>query len=236
MKQLKCYNKLVYRKRKVDIRMSKQYILFDLDGTLTDPKIGITKSVAYALETFGIVVRDLDALTKFIGPPLVQSFIEFYDFSSENANLALEKYREYFADKGIYENLVYDGIENLLHNLKENNKTIILATSKPIVYATKILEHFQLLEYFEFVSGSELDGTRVDKADVIAYALKQCNINEYSNVIMVGDRKHDIIGANKIGVDSIGVLYGYGDIEELQAAGATHIVPNINKLTELLFV
>jgi phosphoglycolate phosphatase len=214
--------------------MNKQYILFDLDGTLTDPKIGITNSVSYALEKFGIIVDDLDSLTKFIGPPLVKSFQEFYDFSLEKANLAMEKYREYFADKGLYENAVYDGIENMLTALKSNNKKLILATSKPTYFATKILEHFNLLEYFDFVAGSELDGTRVDKADVISYALEQCHIVEFSNVIMVGDRKYDVLGANKIGLDSIGVLYGYGSNDELQTAGATYIVSDIEELEQLL--
>ncbi len=214
--------------------MNKQYILFDLDGTLTDPKIGITKSVAYALEEMGIIVEDLDSLNKFIGPPLLQSFVEYYGFSREKAQIAIDKYREYFADKGIYENVVYSGIEELLQELKENNKTLIVATSKPAVFATKILEHFNLIQYFEFIAGSELDGTRVEKADVIAYALEQCNITDMSSVIMVGDRKHDIIGANKMKIDSVGVLYGYGNEEEFLDSNATYIISNIAELEGLL--
>lgn len=214
--------------------MNKQYILFDLDGTLTDPKVGITKAVSYALEKFGIIENDLDALTKFIGPPLVQSFIDYYGFSMEKSKLAVEKYREYFAEIGIFENVAYDGIEALLQTLKENKKTLIVATSKPAIFANKILEHFNLTKYFDFVSGSELDGTRVDKAEVIAYALEQCDITDNSKVIMVGDREHDIIGANKIGVDSIGVLYGYGNKEEFEKAGATHIVKEVKELEGIL--
>jgi phosphoglycolate phosphatase len=214
--------------------MSKQYILFDLDGTLTDPKVGITKAVSYALEKFGIIENDLDALTKFIGPPLLQSFIDYYGFSMEKSKLAVEKYREYFAEIGIFENVAYEGIETLLQTLKEHNKTLIVATSKPAIFANKILEHFNLNKYFDFVSGSELDGTRVDKAEVIAYALEQCEITDNSKVIMVGDREHDIIGANKIGVDSIGVLYGYGNKEEFVKAGATHIVKGIEELEGIL--
>ncbi|MFA9378390.1 MAG: HAD family hydrolase [Lachnotalea sp.] len=214
--------------------MNKQYILFDLDGTLTDPKIGITKSVCYALEKFGIVVDDSDSLNRFIGPPLVDSFIEFYGFDLEKANLAVEKYREYFAERGLYENYVYDGIESLLSTLKSNHKMLIVATSKPIVFAIKILEHYHLLEYFDFVAGSELDGTRVEKVDVISYAMKQCNITDNESVIMVGDRKHDIIGANKVGIESIGVLYGYGSQEEFELAGANYIVSNITELEALL--
>lgn len=214
--------------------MDKKYILFDLDGTLTDPKIGITKSVSYALEAFGIIEKDLDSLTKFIGPPLLQSFIEYYGFSVDQSKLAIEKYREYFADKGIFENVVYDGMEELLQTLKLNNKTLIVATSKPAIYATKILEHFNLIKYFEFVAGSELDGTRVDKAEVIAFALEQCSITDKSRVLMVGDRKHDIIGANKIGIESVGVLYGYGNKEELQSFCATHIITDVEELKILL--
>jgi phosphoglycolate phosphatase len=214
--------------------MKKEYILFDLDGTLTDPKLGITKSVAYALNKFGIEVENLDTLEKFIGPPLMQSFQEYYGFSQEKARLAVEKYREYFGDKGLFENYVYDGIEKMLANLNANGKTLILATSKPTYFAAIILEHFRLYEYFKFVAGSELDETRVEKAEVISYALEQCNIPDLEKVIMVGDRKHDMIGADLVGIDSVGVLYGYGGRNELESAKANYIVSNVTELEHLL--
>lgn len=213
---------------------NKEYILFDLDGTLTDPKTGITKSVAYALNEFGIAVEDLDLLTPFIGPPLAQSFQEFYGFSLEKARLAVEKYREYFGEKGLFENEVYNGVENMLSSLKNDRKKLIVATSKPTYYAIKILEYFNLLEYFDFVAGSELNGERSRKAEVISYAIEQCNISDKDKVVMIGDRKHDINGAIEIGIDSIGVLYGYGSKEELERAGATYIVSDIAQLMKLL--
>ncbi len=211
-----------------------KYILFDLDGTLTDPKEGITKSVAYALSAFGIEVENLDDLIKFIGPPLRDSFKEFYGFSEDEAERAVVKYREYFSVKGLYENGIFPDIKELLEQLKSKEKILIIATSKPTVFATKILEHFEILEYFTFVAGSEIDGSRVDKAEVIAYALSQNDIRDLSRVIMIGDRKHDIIGAQKVGVESIGVLYGYGDIDELTNARADHIVSTVEELRELL--
>ena len=198
----------------------KKYILFDLDGTITDPKEGITKSVAYALSKFGIKVDSLNELCKFIGPPLKDSFIEYYNFNDDEAEKAIKYYREYFSDRGIYENQVYKGFEDILISLKENNKVLIVATSKPTIFAQKILEHFNLRKYFSFVSGSNLDGTRVKKSEVIQYALERNNIKDLSEVIMIGDRKHDVYGAKEIGIESIGVLYGYGDYKELYDSGA----------------
>lgn len=211
-----------------------KYILFDLDGTLTDPKVGITKSVAYALEYYGIKVENLDDLCKFIGPPLVDSMMKFYGFDKEKAEEAVEKYREYFGPYGIYENEVYEGVENLLKILKESGKVIVLATSKPIVYAKKILEHFHLAQYFDYVAGSELDGTRIKKGDVITYALEQAKITDKSQAVMIGDREHDIIGANENGLDSIGVLYGYGCMEEFQKYGANAVAETVEELMKLL--
>lgn len=212
----------------------KKYILFDLDGTIIDPKIGITSSVAYALEKFNIHVENLDNLCKFIGPPLKDSFIDFYDFSEEDAEKAILYYRERFQEKGIYENFVYENFEKLLINLKNQGKTILIATSKPTVFAEKILEHFDLRKYFDFVGGSNFDGTRSNKAEVIFHVLKENSIEDLSNAIMVGDRKHDIIGAKKAGLQSIGVLYGYGNYEELTASGADYIVKDVEELSNLL--
>ena len=204
-----------------------QYILFDLDGTLTDPGLGITNSVMHALKKFDIDIPDRAALYKFIGPPLQESFEKYYDFSNEKSERAIQYYREYFKVSGLYENEVYDGIEDLLKNLKAQNKSVILATSKPEVFAVEILKHFQLDKYFDFIAGATMDETRVKKADVISYALDSCKISDLSAAIMIGDREHDILGAKQIGLDSIGVLFGYGSREELEAAGATYIASDV---------
>jgi len=211
-----------------------EYILFDLDGTITDSGEGITKSVQYALKYFDILVNNLEDLHKFIGPPLKESFKEYYKFDDEKANVALVKYREYYADKGIYENSLYDGIIDVLDTLKKNNKTIILATSKPEVYAKQILEYFKIDKYFFFVAGSDFDETRVKKGDVIKYALEGAKVSDLSKVIMVGDREHDIIGAKENNIKSIGVLYGYGDVIELTQARADYIAKNTKELLNII--
>ncbi|WP_026887194.1 HAD family hydrolase [Clostridium beijerinckii] len=211
-----------------------EYILFDLDGTLTDSGEGITKSVQYALKSFGILVDDLKELNKFIGPPLKDSFKKYYNFDEEKAQLGLVRYREYFADKGIYENKLYDGIIELLDVLKKNNKKIVLATSKPEVYARQILQYFKIDKYFDFAAGADFEETRVNKADVIRYALEEANITDLSKVIMVGDREHDIIGAKENNIKSVGVLYGFGDVVELTQARAEYIVKNTEELLNIL--
>lgn len=211
-----------------------QHILFDLDGTLTDPTIGITKSVRHALSSFGIHAESLDELECFIGPPLSDSFARFYGFEHEKTVEAIEKYREYFSVTGIFENAIYPGVTDMLESLRKSKRDIILATSKPTVFAKKILEHFHIAEYFSFVAGSELDGTRVKKAEVIAYALENVGIKDISACVMVGDREHDIIGAKAMGMDSIGVLYGYGDRAELEKAGADKIAATVGELKALL--
>ena len=214
--------------------MNYKYILFDLDGTLTDPKLGITKSVAYALKSYGIQVDDLDLLLKFIGPPLKDSFVKYYGFSEEQGAEAVEKYREYFKPYGIYENKVYDGVENMLAELVKCGKKVILATSKPTVFANMILEYFHLDKYFTCAVGSELDGSRVKKGEVITEALRQAGGTDKSLAVMIGDREHDILGAKENGIDSIGVLYGYGDRAEHEAAGAGMIVESVEQLLQLL--
>lgn len=213
---------------------SYEYILFDLDGTLTDPAVGITQSVAYALKKFGIEVDDITQLNHFIGPPLLDSFMEHYGFSEEKARTAIDYYRERFRVKGLYENVVYDGVENMLEAMKKSGREIILATSKPEPFAKEILRHFGLDKYFLFIAGSNFDGTRTAKAEVIEYALKSSGITDKSSAVMIGDRKHDIIGAQKTGLDSIGVLFGYGSREELEAAGATYIAVTVDEITELI--
>ena len=204
-----------------------QYILFDLDGTLTNPELGITNSVMYALNKFGIEVEDRVVLRKFIGPPLPDSFEKYYGFTKEESELAIQYYREYFKSHGLYENEVYDDIEEMLKKLKEMNKSIIVATSKPVEFAIEILRHFHLDQYFDFVAGATMDLSRSKKADVISHALNHCKITDLSSAIMIGDREHDILGAKQIGLDSIGVLFGYGDYEELKSAGATYIAENV---------
>lgn len=210
------------------------YLLFDLDGTITDSATGITRCVEYALNYFGIQVSDLHDLLPFIGPPLLDSFKEFYHFTDEQAVIATEKYRERYKDKGIYENELYPGIEELLVQARQNGKTVILATSKPEIFARRILDYFKLSDYFSFIAGSGLDGSLHTKTDVINYILQSNNITDLSRVVMIGDRKHDIIGAKNAGIDSIGVLYGFGDYDELSEAGATHIVKDIAELRNLL--
>lgn len=209
-------------------------ILFDLDGTLTDPGMGITNSVAYALEKYNIKNVDRTELYKFIGPPLKDSFMQFYEFSEADAMQAIEYYREYFRDKGIFENVVYENIERMLYELKQAGKEVILATSKPEEFAVRILEHFELLKYFDYVAGATFDGTRSKKADVIRYALENRRRESLSDVVMVGDREHDIIGANENGIASIGVMYGYGCREEFEKYGATYIVETTEDLLEVL--
>lgn len=210
------------------------HILFDLDGTLTDPGEGITNSVAYALEKWHIQEPDRTKLYRFIGPPLDESFMKYYGFSWAQAQRAVEYYREYFQDRGIFENEVYEGIEELLQKLKAAGKQIILATSKPEEYAKRILIHFGLNRYFDFVAGATMDGKRQKKADVIFYALANCGITDLARVVMIGDREHDVLGARQAGVDSIGVLYGYGDRQELEAAGATCIADTVAGILPLL--
>lgn len=211
-----------------------KYILIDLDGTITDPKLGITKSIQYALKFYHIMEEDLDSLCKFIGPPLRTSFMEYYGFNEEKTEEAVAKYREYFAVTGLYENEVYEGMKELLSNLKAEGKTLIVATSKPEIFAQKILDHFELSQYFDGICGATLDNTRGTKEEVIRYALKQHNIEELSEVIMVGDRLHDMEGAKAVGIASIGVLYGYGSREELEEAGADWIAATVHDLYELI--
>ncbi len=212
----------------------KKYILFDLDGTLTDPKVGITKSVAYALNKFNIKVDNLDELCKFIGPSLKDAFMEYYNFTEEESEEAIKYYRDYFSEIGIYENIVYEGLEEMLKLLNDKNKICIVATSKPTVFAVKILEHFNLNRYFSFICGSNIDGTRSKKKEVIQHVIERNKIKDLSHVIMVGDRKHDVYGAKEVGLQVVGALYGYGNYDELYKSGADYIVNNIKELSDLL--
>ncbi|MBP3633602.1 MAG: HAD family hydrolase [Oscillospiraceae bacterium] len=195
------------------------HVLFDLDGTLTESGIGITRSVMYALRQFGITERDPETLARFIGPPLVDSFHKYYGFPMEQAELAVKYYREYYSVTGIFENRVYDGVREMLSALNERGVGCVLATSKPEHYAVKILDHFDLSSYFTAVCGATMDTSRSKKADVIAYALKTVGADP-ARTVMVGDRDQDILGAKTFGLSAVGVLYGYGSREELLSAGA----------------
>jgi phosphoglycolate phosphatase len=208
-------------------------ILFDLDGTISDPKIGLTKSFQYALKNFGID-ESLDELTKLIGPPIRPAFKHYYGFDDEGAEKAVEKFRERFLTKGLFENTMYDGMDIMLQKLAGAGKTLMIATSKPIIQAKTVLSYFKIDKYFTYVSGSEMNGDRSEKSEVIQYALEQNNINDLSRCIMVGDRKHDIIGAKTAGIKSVGVLYGYGSYDELSEANADYIVKDVDELSDLL--
>ena len=215
----------------------KKYILFDLDGTLTDPKVGITTCVQYALHSFGIEEPDLDKLEPFIGPPLKDSFMEFYGMDEKQAGEAVEKYRERFSDKGLFENEIYPGIARMLQILSGKGFRLAVASSKPTVFVEKILEHFNIRQYFKAVVGSELDGSRSSKDQVVMEALHQlfgdkpilCN-----EVYMIGDRRFDVEGARAMRVESVGVTYGYGGMEELREAHADYIVESVEELQEFL--
>ncbi len=206
-----------------------EYALFDLDGTLTDPALGITNSIIYALEKMGREIPPRESLYSFIGPPLIQSF-QSLDMTEEEAERALQIYREYFSVKGLFENTVYDGIPNALSQLNDCGIKLLLATSKPELYAKQIIEHFGLDKYFTAIYGASMDEKRVDKADVIRYAAKSAGIANLNKAVMIGDRMHDILGAKKNGIVSIGVLWGYGSEDELKEAGADYIVGTLSEM------
>lgn len=209
-------------------------ILFDLDGTLTDPKVGITRSVQYALNKFGIIEDDLDRLEPFIGPPLTDSFREFYSFEDPQIVQAIGYYREYFSKTGLYENKVYEGMEAMLKALKDDGKKLVVATSKPTDFSEEILRHFNLDGYFDFVAGSTFDGTRVKKSDVIRFAISSMEGYGKGDIVMVGDRKFDVLGARENGIHSIAVMYGYGSWEELAGSRPDFIAHSVGELSGLL--
>lgn len=213
----------------------KKFVLFDLDGTLTDPWEGITRCFAYALHAFGIETPDLHALDWVIGPPLTESFGKF-GFDEAEITRAIAKYRERFSDIGIFENAVYPGIPQALADLQASGKTLVLATSKPWPYAERILEKFELAPYFSFVSGSEFDGRRNAKAEVIDYALSHFGITEEGKeaCVMVGDRRHDIEGAKACSIASLGVRFGYAAPGELEEAGADSIAEDVEDMKRIL--
>ncbi|WP_455501950.1 HAD family hydrolase [Gemmiger sp.] len=209
-------------------------ILFDLDGTLTDSAPGILNSVRYACRKMGLELPAEATLRKFLGPPLIDSFRNLMGLSDADADRAVSAFREYFPTKGIFENEVYPGIAALLADLKATGKTVIIATSKPEDFAKRIMEHFDLARYCDFICGATLDETRTDKAEVIAYALETAGITDKHGVVMVGDREHDVIGAKKNGLPCIGAVYGYGSAEELRTAGAAVLAETVADLHKIL--
>lgn len=211
-----------------------KYALFDLDGTLTDPGPGITNCVAYALEKFDIHPQNRAELYPYIGPPLTFSFREYHGLTKEQAEQALLFYRERFSVKGLFENEVYPGIPDLLQDLSDRGVTLIVATSKPEEFTHRILEHFDLAKYFAFVGGNTLNEDRPTKSAVIAYIRENYPDISGENAVMVGDRKYDVEGAHAHQLPAVGVLYGYGDRDEMQAAGADFVVQKVTDLQELL--
>ena len=207
-------------------------ICFDLDGTLTDPKLGVTRSIRYAMEKLNRVAPDEDELTWCIGPPLVECFKKLLGDEHE-ALAALSFYRERFSEIGIYENVLYAGIRETLATLADDGRRLFVATSNATVFAERIIDYFDLSQYFEAVCGSELDGTRTDKTELLAWLLKEKRL-EPAVATMVGDRGHDIVGARNNGMATIGVLYGYGTESELIEAGAAKLCGNPNDLTIVL--
>lgn len=216
-----------------------QYILFDLDGTLTDPKPGITGCVQYALHQFGIEEPDADKLEPFIGPPLLDSFREFYGFDEEKGQQAVVYYRERFSVVGLFENEVYPGIPQMLEKLQAAGCHLAVASSKPEVFVQRILKHFALWDYFEVIVGSELDGRRSRKEEVVEEALRQLtrfgkDKMTPENTAMVGDRKFDIQGARLFHITAVGVSYGYAAKGELEEAGADRIAGTVKELEGIL--
>ena len=209
-------------------------ILFDLDGTLTDPIVGITRSVQLALARFGIDVPDRETLAPYIGPPLLESFERLHGLNPAQARIAAGYYRDHFSTNGLFENEVYPGIAELLRDLQAGGATLVVATAKPTIYAEQIVTHFGLDRYIDLVVGSNLDHTRVAKTEVIAHVLLERRGIDRGTAVMVGDREHDIIGARHNGLTAVGVTYGYGTNEELRGAGATVVADSLHELAALL--
>ena len=208
-------------------------VLFDLDGTLTDPAEGITNALMHAQRRLGRPVSPREDLFVFIGPPLIETFMSEWGLSREESEQALVYYREHFGTKGLFENVPYAGIVDCLARLKEAGLRLFVATSKPEPLSLRILEHFDLLKYFEAVAGSTMDEQRTKKGEVIAYALKTFDLRP-EETVMVGDRKHDVLGARENGLNCIGVLYGYGSRAELTEAGASALAADLSELSALL--
>lgn len=214
--------------------MAFDYILFDLDGTLTDPYVGITESVKYALNFFGKPIPDDEALKQYIGPPLIWSFKELAGITGDDTVKAVKKYRERYETIGWKENALLDGAEELLADLKKKGKILGLATSKPEKTSIQILEYFGIDKYFDFMGGASMDLTRNTKVQVVNYTLKNLGVADLSKAVLVGDRHHDIDGAKEAGIASIGVLVGYGSRSELENAGADYICETLADVEKIV--
>jgi phosphoglycolate phosphatase len=209
--------------------MHQPTILFDLDGTLTDPREGITRSIQYALARLDIDEPDLSKLEPFIGPPLLQAFMQFYGFDEARAWEAVGFYRERFQKLGLYENLLFDGVLDMLEHLREQGRTLYVATSKPSVFAREIARHFAFDHHFKVIYGSELDGTRTNKVELIAHLLEQERLDA-EHTLMIGDRKHDLIGARANGLQAVAVGYGFGSHAELMAESPAYYYATLQEL------
>lgn len=207
-----------------------RYILFDLDRTLTESAPGIINSIRYTYRRYGLEIPNKRELESYVGPPLIESFMKYAGFSEDKAREAVNVYREYFADRGLFENAVYPGIPKCLQKLAERDYILAVATSKPEVFCRRILEHFKLTKYFRVIKGIPLDGENMTKAEVIARAVGELGISEKRDAVMVGDRDYDVIGARENGIDCVGVLYGYGSRAELEQAGAVAVCESVEAL------
>lgn len=207
-------------------------ILFDLDGTLTDPKEGIVNSIVYALEKLGIKEEAINELDSFIGPPLRESFMERYKLSEALTDRAIEYYRRYFSKKGIFENKPYEGVDDMLESLFSDGFRLFVATSKPTGFATEIMRYFNLEKYFIEIYGSSLDNSRTGKTEIISGLLSARKLDPERSA-MVGDRKHDIIGAKNNSIISVGVTYGYGSVQELSSQSPDFMVKSCKELKSL---
>lgn len=209
-------------------------VFFDLDGTLTDSASGILNSIEYAMEKMGMEKRPREELYTFIGPPLIEELQRLYGVTHAFAVETVEHFHVYFADRGIYENELYDGVPEMLARLHDSGQRLVLATSKPEFFARKILERFNLTKYFTEIGGSTMDETRTEKAEVISYVMAKLDVKDTSCCLMVGDRRHDILGAKKNAMSAMGVLYGYGSREELESAGASWIAESVPHVADLI--
>ena len=209
-------------------------ILFDLDGTLSDSGPGIMHSVRYALAKYGIAGESEEALRRFVGPPMIESYMKFYGFDHEQAVQALAYYREDYLAGAIYMNTPYEGMEETLKGLKAAGKTLVVATGKPTPMAEDVLRHFGWEGYFSYIAGATMDESRSEKNEIIDYALDALGVSDRAGVLMVGDRDNDVLGAKKAGVDCCGVLWGYGSREELQGARAKYLIEKPEELARLV--
>ena len=209
-------------------------IFFDLDGTLTDPGLGITNAVMHSLRKYGLPVPERESLYKFIGPPLTWSYQTYFGFSEEQSVEAVKFYREHYSVTGLFENEVYPGVPEMLKKLREAGKTLCVATSKPEKFAVQILEHFGLAQLFHHICGADFEGKRGAKHDVIEYAIGRCGEPDRKRIVMIGDREHDVLGGKQSGLATVGVLYGYGDRAEHEAAGADAIAESVEELCAML--